>query len=267
MLTEDLDDVLAVLFTGPCKPTDKGYKCTPLLVRRSYVACALEWLKLNHTDYADLDITYDELGRYPEDMPPVSVKYCHSLTNEVEEGTSCFDDGMEDGVDEGECPFIVHGLMSDQIAKKSVYTLKAIALRHWNNWGVAPAVSHAVHAKSIYNNPNMYPQMFPWLFPYGLGGVGATPMSDKAHNRHLLMYHDKHFQQDITFPFVAFSHNQVKLSSSAGFLLAETAKFEDIADRLLNVDQNTLASLSKRMAEGEVVKPVTEDEQLCFQLV
>jgi len=38
---EDLEEILAILFTGPCLPTDKDYKCTPLLVRHSYVACAL----------------------------------------------------------------------------------------------------------------------------------------------------------------------------------------------------------------------------------
>jgi hypothetical protein len=30
---EDLDEVLAILFTGPCKPCDKDFARTPLLVR------------------------------------------------------------------------------------------------------------------------------------------------------------------------------------------------------------------------------------------
>ena len=30
---------------------------------------------LNHSDYADLDISYEELNWYPEDSPPVSVHY------------------------------------------------------------------------------------------------------------------------------------------------------------------------------------------------
>jgi hypothetical protein len=69
------------------------------------------------------------------------------------------------------------------------------------------------------------------------------------------MYHDKHFQLDLTFPFVAFSHEQVKLSTSAGFLLAESSKFNDIADRLFNIDQDLLAKISARIAGGESVKP------------
>lgn len=191
---EDLDEVLAVLFTGPCRPTEKNFKCTPLLVRRNHVARALEWLKLNHADYADLDISYDELNRYPEDTPPVGVQYQRSLTNKVEEGTSVFDDAVDDGVEAGDCPFVVHGLTGEQLDTKSVNALKGIALKHWNNRGGALAISHDASMQSIYNNPNLYPQIFPWLFPFGLGGIGAAKLSEKAHKCHLLMYHDKRFQ-------------------------------------------------------------------------
>jgi hypothetical protein len=81
------------------------------------------------------------------------------------------------------------------------------------------------------------------------------------------MYHDKPFQVDVTFPFVAFSHQQVKTSTSAGFLLAETSKFNNIANRLLNVNHNTLTNMSERMARGEFVKPASDDEAACFQLI
>jgi len=147
---------------------------------------------------------------------PVSIEYQHSQTNKRPEGTSLFDDGDEEGVDDGECPFVVHGLTSDQMITKSV-----------------EAVSHGADSLSIFNNSGLYPQAFPWLFPYGLGGIGSTTLSEKAHMRHLLMYHDKRFQYDVAFPFVAFSHQQVKAASSAGFLLAESSKFNDIAGRLL----------------------------------
>lgn len=59
------------------------------------------------------------------------------------------------------------------------------------------------------------------------------------------MYHDKRFQQDVCFPFVAFSHQQVKSSTTGGFLLAETRKFNDIANRLLNINQDVLQNIAK----------------------
>ena len=58
---EDLDEVLAFNFTGPIRLSPKDLERTPLLVRRRRVAAALEWLKLNHADYLNLDISYDNL--------------------------------------------------------------------------------------------------------------------------------------------------------------------------------------------------------------
>jgi uncharacterized protein (DUF2132 family) len=72
---EELDEVLAILFTGPVKPTSKDFERTPLLVCRNAVAKALQWLKLNHADYKDIEISYENLSQYPEDSPPVSVEY------------------------------------------------------------------------------------------------------------------------------------------------------------------------------------------------
>jgi len=39
------------------------------------VGKALEWLKLNYRDYADLEISYKNLESYPEDSPPVVINY------------------------------------------------------------------------------------------------------------------------------------------------------------------------------------------------
>jgi hypothetical protein len=178
---DDLDDVLAILFTGPCKPTEKDFERTPLLVRRNHVARALEWLKLNHADYHDLDIAYDNLSGYPENGPPVSVEYHHRETNKVPEGTSVFDNDCEDGTEHGDCPFVVHELAGEHLDTKTINSLKGIALRHLNSGGKMLAIGHSSKYESIYKNPELYPQMFPWLFPYGMGGIGSTSLSDNEH--------------------------------------------------------------------------------------
>ena len=72
---EDISDVLAIMFTGlssPCREDYKG-RLAPLLVRRSRVVCALNWLILNHPDYEEVMVDYNNLSQYPEDEPPVSV--------------------------------------------------------------------------------------------------------------------------------------------------------------------------------------------------
>ena len=158
----------------------RNFNAPPLLVRQKQVARALEWLKLNHTDYADLEIAYDELEHYPENSLPVTVEYQHSESTKTEEGTSSFDNDDGHGVYEGECPFIIHGLTAEYDTK-SFNTLKGIALCHWNNQGSALAVSHGLSPLSIFNNPNLYPQIFPWLFPYSLGSIRSTSLYDKAH--------------------------------------------------------------------------------------
>ena len=81
------------------------------------------------------------------------------------------------------------------------------------------------------------------------------------------MYHDKRFQKDICFPFVAFSHQQIKASTMGGLLLAKTCNFGNIANRLLSVNQDVLNDLTKRMSNREVIKPSTDDKHMCFQLI
>ncbi|KAK0431125.1 hypothetical protein EV421DRAFT_1893411 [Armillaria borealis] len=196
---EDIQEVMAILFTGPAKPTLDDFKRTPVLVRRNPVFKALNWLRLNH------------------DMPPVSVEYKERLTNKTPKGIS-------DGVEDGECPFIDLETMTSTAMKSRVL-----------------AVGQSAHSKSIWNNPHLYPKLFPWLFPYGKGGIGDTMFSDDKHKRLLMMYHDKRFQRDPTFAFVAFSHIQVKASTSGTFLLADRKNFQAITQWLMNVNQSHIA--------------------------
>ena len=105
------------------------------------------------------------------------------------------------------------------------------------------AVRHSNEPELIYNS-HLYPQMFPWLFPYGLGRISLTTLSDKEHKRHLLMYHNKRFQTDINFLFVAFSHEQVKTVSTQNH----------ISQRLLSLDQAVLSNIIEKMQNGEHIK-------------
>ena len=268
---EEMDDVLAFIYTGPCMPTKSDFERTPLLVRRKKVSVALEWLKLNHCDYFDLEISYRNLSEYPEDSPPVVVDYQYSTTNKNSESTAVNDMEAEDGTETGPCPFVVHGLTGEEFSTKSLKAIKAIALQHLTSDGKILAIGHEKQAQSIYKNPQLFPQMMPWLFPYGLGGIGnfiqQGRLSDIAHKRHLLMYHDKRFQKDSHFALIAFNHEQIKESTTAGYLLAEKPKFDNISKRLLDVDMQVLTDLIKRMEDGERVKPETDEEKLCFQLI
>jgi len=268
---DELDEVLAFIYTGPCKPTRSDFERTPLLVRRNKVATALNWLKLNHADYYDIDISQDKLNEYPENDIPVVVDYRHSLTNKNPESTAVHDIDHEAGTETEKCPFVIHGLTGEEYSAKSTKALKALALKHLTSDGKILAIGHAQEPESIYKNSQLFPQMMPWLFPYGLGGIGNSNIqghiSDIMHKKHLLMYYDKRFQKDPHFPLIAFNHEQIKQSSTGGYLLAESAKFEPIVQRLMDVDTAVLNDIARRMENGEHVKPETDDEKLCFQLI
>ena len=189
---DEIEEVLAIMYTGPCKPSAEDFKRTPFLVRRNHVKRALDWLILNHADYVDVHISNSNLESYPEDMPPVSVEFKQLFSNKTAEGKSVHDIEEEDGTEEGMCSFTVHGLTGEQLKTMSWNEVKAKALHHLNNQGKILAVGHGAQAESIWKNPPLYPQMFPWLFPYGLGGIGSVMrLSDHEHKKCLLMYHDK----------------------------------------------------------------------------
>ena len=264
---EDLDEMLATLFTCPCKPTAEDFAHTPFIVRHNAVINALKWLKLNHANYADIEISHANTMQYEEDMPPVTVEYCQSTSNKVLEGTSVFDNEEDDGTVEGDCAFTVHRLTGEICSSMTPTALKAMALRHLNSGGKVLAIGHSDHLESIWNNLQLYPQMFPWLFPHGLGGIGTTSLSHKEHKHHLLMYHNKRFQTDINFPFVAFSHKQIMANLTQSFLLADQTRFGDISDRLMNVDWTTLNNLTTQLEAGEHVDTQTDTERQCFQLI
>ena len=72
---------------------------------------------------------------------------------------------------------------------------------------------------------------------------------------------------DINFPFVAFSHEQMKASTAQSFLLVDQRRFADISQRLMGIDWDTLNTLIERLEAGEHVIPKIEPERQCFQLI
>ena len=82
-------------------------------------------------------------------------------------------------------------------------------------------------------------------------------VSEQKRKEQLLMYHDKRFQLEPLFPLVALNHEQIKSSTSAGYLLADKNKFHDVAKRLMTINERVLSSLIERMKHGSV-KPLVE---------
>ena len=270
----ELNEVLAFVFLGSAKPTPEEYKRTPMLVRRKNVLAALEWLKVNHADYADLQISKENLASYPEEGPPVVVDYrpmAPEESNRIATAMSKHDGDEEIGTEDGPCPFTVQGMTSEEYAKMSMKSLKIKAMQHLEQGGRLLGIGHSEEPQSMYDNPQIYPQMFPWLFPYGLGGIGQAihkkKLSNAAHKRWLLMFHDKRFQTDLYFPIVAFNHEQMRSSSTGSFLLAKRTNFDSIASRMMSLNPAVLEDLAARMEKGGNVVPETDQEKACFKVL
>ncbi|KAJ7820847.1 hypothetical protein B0H14DRAFT_3089223 [Mycena olivaceomarginata] len=136
---EELNEVLAFVFTGYAHPTPEEFERTPMLVRRQNVLEALEWLKLNHEGYWDLEISMDNLMSYPDRGIPVVVDYRRSkgdTTDSVPVGSTAVNEiPKERGTKSGKCTFAVHGLTSEEYATASMETIKHVALQHLTRGG------------------------------------------------------------------------------------------------------------------------------------
>ncbi|KAJ7831944.1 hypothetical protein B0H14DRAFT_3087820 [Mycena olivaceomarginata] len=201
---------------------------TPMLVRRKKVADALNWLKLNHEGYTELEISEENLNSYAERDVPVVVDFKQTkeeVHHSVPTAARAVNESLEEqGTATGPCTFAVHGLTDK---------------------GNTLGVGRSKDPVSMYNRPDAYPGMFPRLFPSGKGG-----------KKSLLMYHDKRFQEDTYFPMIAFNHEQMQASSLGSKLLAKRSINPEVA-----------GNIADRMAQGERVQPQMQAEKICVDLL
>ncbi|KAF5331190.1 hypothetical protein D9611_013146 [Ephemerocybe angulata] len=271
---DELSEVLSVMYTGAEPPGDDDLKRTPVLVRRNKVRAALEWLKLNHKDYADLSIAYDTLDTYPLDDVPIGLLKQTTIIdggNVLAAAKSVFDTDEDQGTEHGPCPFTVSALTSERHTTMTPTQRKVAAVQYLKNGGRSLAIGHDVSPQSLWNNPALYPQMFPWLFPYGLGGVGQdehmNAISRPNHVIWLLMYHDKRYQTAASPLMVFFNHSLIQQSSGGSFITMKRNNFGRAADAIQKLDGSLLLAISERTKNGGRFIPQTPEEQRCATLL
>jgi hypothetical protein len=207
----------------------------------------------------------------------IIVKVDYRKTNgEVEHSVptaarSVFEDNKEHGTTSSQCTFSVHGLTGAEYYTAKMSDIIAVALQHLTHRGKSLGIGKAELPESMYRNVSAYPGMFPWLFLYGKGGIGhenhRNIIADKTRKRSLLLYYDKRFQTDMYFPMIAFNHEQLKSSSQGSRLIVKRSKFADISRRLLSMDPDIAGNIADRLVAEENVKPSTDGERQCFELL
>ncbi|KAJ6611365.1 hypothetical protein B0H10DRAFT_2165858 [Mycena sp. CBHHK59/15] len=121
---DEMREILAFVFTGSTAPTQEDFDCTPMLVRRDKVAAALNWLKLNHEGYADLETSEENLLSYKHRYIPVVIDYRKTTSephNSIPMVAWSMDDSNEEHrTSEGQCSFAVHGLTGAEYSDASM---------------------------------------------------------------------------------------------------------------------------------------------------
>jgi hypothetical protein len=140
---QEAGNILAVIFMGHSQPTDKEFKKCPMLVHRQKISDALEWLKLNHVDYANLTISKDNLDQYPLNGVPVVVdfrKVDSSIdpTDKLSTEMSKHETEVNVATETGPCSIIVHGITGTSFTKLSLKALKLKALVYIEQGRYAP---------------------------------------------------------------------------------------------------------------------------------
>jgi len=172
----------------------------PLLVRRNKVAKALEWLKLNHRDYADLEISHKNLESYPEDSSPVVINYRYSATNKIPEAPVSMTWSLNMALKKA--------CVLSQYIHSQVKNMTLPVQKHWKpcsktswwwwkgscNWTFKRSTIYLEKSTTVPSNVSMALSLwFGWYWSWRQ----RHKLSDAEHKRHLLLYHDKHFQKTI----------------------------------------------------------------------
>ncbi|KAJ3475999.1 hypothetical protein NLI96_g11457 [Meripilus lineatus] len=272
---KELDEVLVVVFTGAKAPSAADFKRTPFLVRPAVVKDALDWLIANHSDYADVVLSLENLKEYESDpeKPPVSFEFrATDREGNVElQNLPSYGGDTEIGSADGPCPLAVAGLVGEHLSDLSTKQKVAIALQHFDSGQPFMLYGRSADPESIYGNPQYYPAMFPWLFPYGYGGFDNNAMRHElkraTHIRCLLMYYDRRFQTDEYFSFLVFNQVQIASSVRGGYLVTARKNFDDVTDKILSIDRDALQRLTERALENGFVRSEDDDEKAILQLV
>ncbi|EIW58460.1 uncharacterized protein TRAVEDRAFT_79820, partial [Trametes versicolor FP-101664 SS1] len=81
------------------------------------------------------------------------------------------------------------------------------------------------------------------------------------------MFSDRRFQTDRYFPFIAYNQEQIRASTTGGYLLTERSNFKSAAAKILSVDKSTLDRLIENGRNGIRQEVYTSEEKQCLELL
>jgi hypothetical protein len=133
------------------------------------------------------------------------------------------------------------------------------AVRH----GMRPVSDFPVREAESDSSPSptvtshrLFERAFPCLFPYGEGGLEsprAVPLSLQEHVRWCLLYHDRRFRTNETFPFVAFGILRKREALMSARLQMRRSTFQRDARILSSIDVRRLDQAQAEESRGQPI--------------
>ncbi|KAI0790262.1 hypothetical protein BC629DRAFT_1287939, partial [Irpex lacteus] len=160
MRKSDLDEIVAVLFTGSVSPTASDFQRTPVLVRPSKVWSALVWLKANHRGYTDVSLSASNMAAYSDEEIPVAFFHQPTANSDPVATVNVSDSGAPSGTDSGPCPLSVHGVTEEDIVSMTFNDQALRAMHHLRVGGSILTVGSSSKPQSIYDNADLFPGLF-----------------------------------------------------------------------------------------------------------
>ena len=276
----NLCEHLKVVFVGSKKPT-KRQLLNILEVRRSKVIGALNWLRINHSEYKHILINDDMLYKIPVKKIPECIweTMIYDNNTKSEEAmnsnytNSSIDDLLKTPCHDSKDEVLIEdsGIIDvDGTTISSIEQTKA-AVDHLINEDTKQfkrtkdtpthkiyVVPHGPNPVVEYSNPKLWTSAYPWLFPYGKGGPEGdrkVPLSIKAWVKHLIQLRRATFREDQMFLFHIFNVIQKREVSLQASICVRQPRFTEASKTINTINSEQLERSLCSLADGKLNDP------------
>ncbi|KAJ7084912.1 hypothetical protein B0H15DRAFT_783554 [Mycena belliarum] len=299
----DIITPICVIFVGSTPPTTEWLqkKAKPLTVHKEKVLNALHWLQAHNPLYKDIEINPGVFAGQPDEaILPFHVQHIIPSVG-ISASTSSYVPGNDPAgttaTTAAVSPIlsdILNPPTTDPIPFESVMVanieghtspneLRKAAIDHMKLPGSNyVGIPHDRSPVNEFNNPALLPMIYPTLYPYGLGGCEGyengseevriwgerrTPLSMRAHIKHLFNISDRRFQEHYSFLFTAFNMLQRRQVLLQTHLKVKRSNSDRVASEFATVSPQTVHLVSERISNGDTQTANSDEERKVLRLM
>ena len=280
-------DTICVVFVGATAPSQETIeKLSPVLVRKSRVRSMIEFLVANNPHYEPgwsfkgfsqdrLDALFGPDRVHEDQGVPCSVKIEFLPDNEGVRAATSDHTGRDEMPTNGEEP---DALLMENVGftmgdgeTEGYRLMKLRALAHCRTGRRYVRAQAGSQYIPDFENPQLLSWLFPHLDPWGIGGFHHPQrerrLSMLEQLKYLLSVCDSPFQRDPNFAFVYYNILQKKKVCELVNFRVPGRRHQQIVERMMKVDPDTLSSLIYRFDKDSNYVPETAEEKDVMNLM